>query len=79
VTVRFDNPGKFTDLSLSGNTARESQDPLLKELEGYFKHLGERYLPQSDTLDIVVENPVGTELSDTARLSRLFPQRPLAL
>ena len=56
VIVQFDDPGKFTDLSLSGSKARETQEPLLKELEGYFKELGERYLPESDTLEIIVQN-----------------------
>ncbi len=56
VTVRYDHPENYTDLSLSGSSTPSIQDDLMKQFEKHFKTLGDRYLPKDDTLEIVVLN-----------------------
>ena len=56
VTVQFEQPDHYTDLSLGGSSSQSIQDDLLKQIEKHFKRLGERFLPKGDVLNIDVRD-----------------------
>ena len=56
VTVRFEPAGQYTDLALSGVSTPAIQSHLLNQFENHFRELGERYLPQVDKLEFVVQD-----------------------
>ncbi|NJD07019.1 MAG: DUF3016 domain-containing protein [Methylococcaceae bacterium] len=54
VTVRFDHPEDFSDLSLSAGSPEKNTALLTQQIEGHLKWLGQQYLPKGDTVDIVI-------------------------
>jgi hypothetical protein len=54
VTVRFDHPENFTDLSLAVGTPEKNTAALTQQIEQHLKRLGDQYLPKGDTVDITV-------------------------
>ena len=69
---------------LSGSSTPAIQDDLLKQFEKHFKQLGERYLPPSDRLEILIQgiDMAGTmepwhtpNLLDTRFIRDIYPPR----
>lgn len=54
VTVRFEQPEKYTDFELSTGSTPKAKADLMKQFEKYFQALGAQYLPKGDTLEIVI-------------------------
>jgi hypothetical protein len=56
VTVRFEPADRYIDLALSGASTPAVQNDLLTQFEKHLKQLGESYLPEGDTLEIVIQD-----------------------
>ncbi len=54
VEVTFTNPEKYTDMKLGAGPAAKERETVMRELRAWLQKLGDKTLPQGDTLRIEV-------------------------